>query len=119
MTAPIVQIEMKRGDVKRLNPVTIETLSGTLINLEGYEVRWNLFRSNAINPFLTKSSNDADTENGVLITNEEEATVRITISSEDTKNLEQGRYYHEIQIVDSNQQVSTVASGVLIIVNKL
>lgn len=119
MTASIVPIEMKRGDLKRLNPVTIETKEGLLLDLTGLEVRWCLYRDRAVNPFLTKSSKDPNPENGVLITNIEKATVRITVRSEDTKNLEQGHYYHSILVVDSNQQEVTVASGSIIIVNKV
>lgn len=119
MTASIVPIEMKRGDIKRLNPVTIETAEGELLDLTGFEVHWCLYRDRALNPFLTKKSTDPNPANGVLITNAEKATIRITIRSEDTKNLAQGRYYHEIQIVDSNQQASTVASGDIVLVNKV
>lgn len=119
MTATIIQIELKLGDAKRLNPVIIETKEGRRVNLEGFEVLWNVYRTNGIRPILTKTSKNAPEERGVVILNMEHGVLCIYINSQDTRSLGPGRYYHDIQIVDSQGQTTTVASGVLIISNKL
>jgi len=116
MTAHIHTIEMKRGDMLRLNPVHIETAQGEPMNLNGYEVRWQLYFPNGNTPFLVKrSTNHKDVE----VVNEEAGTLKITLASEDTADLPHGRYYHEIQVVDSNNQVTTVASGALVLLYKV
>lgn len=119
MTARIPLIEMKRGDLKRLKPVTVQRIDDSFVDLTGCEVHWLLYRTNALNPFLVKKSSDLNPWLGVEILDAVSNEVSITIESKDTKDLQAGRYYHEIVVVTPSKQNVTVASGEISLVNKV
>lgn len=117
MTMKNQNFEMKKGDYKSLS-VSI-TRSGDLkpVDLGIFEVKWTLYRDygNRLVPVTTKSSEGS----GVLVTDATNGVVSIAIESTDTKDLNDGNYYYEIQLVNANGQTSTVTTGTIFLFSKL
>jgi hypothetical protein len=105
---------LKKGDMKRFT-IPIEKLDGTEVDLRNFTVYWYLYRENGYAPIVTKASTDT---NQIKITDPLTGEVTVILRSQDTKTLTDGRYYHELQIVDNEGEPSTVTTGYLTILSK-
>lgn len=106
-------VEMIAGDSRTLDIVVYESDLTTPADLTGVTARWWLarsVRSTGSNIFLQKTSPSG----GIAIT-ASEGRVVVTLSPADTKDLEQGVYYHECELKDATNDVATVLSGAFVI----
>lgn len=97
---------MFAGDSKEL-VVTIKDEADAAVSLEGVEaIRWHLSRTASKRPAtVEKALND-----GIAVTDETGGVITITLDPEDTEDLK-GDFYHEVEIVDEDGDVSTVLTG--------
>jgi hypothetical protein len=96
--------KMVAGDTTALN-VVLSDSSGDSMNLTGASARWQLALTNR-GPALISKSIGA----GITVTSALGGALTIVLEPEDTVDLS-GRYYHELEIVDSTGNVSTVTTG--------
>ncbi len=92
--------EMWAGDHKELK-FTVEDVS----DLIGCSIRWKCSRNTKSDPLIIKRSDDGD-----ITTNDNIFTV--LLKPDDTADLRTRiHYYHEAEMVDDNDDVTTVAIG--------
>ena len=88
------------------------------LDLTGGIVHWSLALNNLKKPALiVKASDDVDPL--VEITDAPGGVVTVTLIGDDTKTLSGGRYYHELELVDFEGNVSTLSTGHIILVPTL
>jgi len=75
---------------------------GMAVDLSQTEITWGLAPSSVADPRLIKTQND-----GVTITDAPNGTIEIELAPADTSPLTYGDYYHEVQVVDDNDEVTT------------
>lgn len=105
--------EMFAGDTKKIN-LTVRYDNGTVVDLSGGVIRWVLKRNvNSTQPVTLKTSlSDAP---GIVMTDPVNGKCQITLAAADTKNLTPGEYYHEAEVTDFQDNVSTVFTGTVTI----
>ena len=89
---------MWKGETKCVT-FTVEDVE----TLAGCAIRWKLAKRPHDEPLVTKSDTD-----GITISNNE---FTVTIDPGDTITLQHGLYYHESEITDTSEHISTVATG--------
>lgn len=96
MTHPV-----RAGDDVTLE-IQLTDTGGAAVDLSQTEVTWGLAPSAVSEPKLIKTQSD-----GVTITDATNGTIEIELAPTDTSPLNYGDYYHEVQVVDDNNQVTT------------
>src|SRR5574340_899717 len=83
------------------------TESGAALNITGCTIRWVLRKEAASGTaLLTKT-----TASGITITNGVAGLCSIALADTDTDDIDPGVYYHEMSVVDTLGNVSTVLTG--------
>lgn len=96
---------MYAGDTKAL-VVTVKDETGTVVDLTDATIVWSLAKSPRSTVLVSKQAGA-----GIVIETPASAGIlTITMDAEDTADLE-GRHYHEVEITDQQDRVSTVFTG--------
>lgn len=106
--------EMRSGDTKTLL-ITVKDKDGALVNIADSRIRWQLARSVNAQPVLEKSTDDVEQ---IEIIDGPAGRVNVYITQDDTESL-RGNFYHELEVVLSNDAVGTPISGAVVILPDL
>lgn len=98
---------LKRGNLRRFKD-TIKDAKNEPLDLRNFTVEFNLYREGVASPLITKSSLDSGQ---IKVNDPLSGEAIIVLRSEDTKNLQVGRYPYEINLIDNDDQQSTVTTG--------
>lgn len=98
--------KMYAGDTKDI-VVTVKTASGAVVDLSSASVKWALKRHTHGPHDVFKKTGGG----GITITDVLGGVFTVRLNSIDTKDLHQGRYYHEAEVTDMQGNVSTVMTG--------
>jgi hypothetical protein len=101
----MANFDLRIGNYRELE-IIVEKNDGTAPNFTGFSAKWMLYRLHARNPFLTKTDPP-----DVVIEDIQTATVVVRIYKEDTVDLMEGLYYHELVMIDPMGNETTVSSG--------
>lgn len=104
MTAVGQDFTMRQGDSKIVN-ITVVDENNEVLDITGVTVNWIMYKRNPDNPILQKT-----TTSGISLTLPTSGILTINILPQDTENL-LGRFYHEAEITDTNENISTVTEG--------
>lgn len=96
------------GDNRAIIVVVTDT-SGAAVNIAGYTITWALARSRRGPAIITKTSSS-----GISITDASAGEFTVSLVPADTRGL-QGLYYHEAQIADALNNITTVTTGEVLI----
>jgi hypothetical protein len=99
--------ELRVGNYHEL-VVYITRIDGSVMQLPSYTAEWRFFRPNAHNPFLTKNSS---ANPDISITDIEAGEVTVKLRKNDTVDLKDGLYYHELVIIDPQGNEVSTTSG--------
>lgn len=105
MTATDQDVRIVSGDTVRL-PVSVMDDSGNALNIAGASIEWVLAKHAGADPVITKSTADGS----VALTDAEGGEFQVTVAPEDTADYA-GTWYHEIELTDTDGNVSTILSG--------
>lgn len=108
MTAVGQDFVMRQGDNKLVH-ITVIDEGGQVVNLTGSTVNWVMYRRNPDNPILQKT-----TASGISLTLPVSGLLTIALLPVDTQDL-LGRFYHECEVTDASNNISTVTEGVVTI----
>lgn len=102
---------MFAGDTKVLVVPVVDENTGEVVPLDGVlTIRWHLSKNVNKRPaLLTKGLS-----NGITVTNAPGGIFEVSLDSADTEDL-RGEFYHEAEIIDEDDNVSTVVSGTITI----
>jgi hypothetical protein len=118
MTAFYQDFTLCSGDHRTLRfAVTDE--AGAPVNLGGVQsVRWGCARLLANGSYALPAAIDKTLQTGIRIADASGGIIEVALQSGDTVSLA-GRYYHELQMTDAQGAVSTLAFGVIKIIDDL
>lgn len=96
---------MFTGDSKTL---VIEVLDedDAVVDITGWTFKWRLSRSVRSAALVSKTS-----ASGITITNSPAGLLEVEIDPADTDALRAGLYYHEVEGIDQDSEISTVIAG--------
>jgi hypothetical protein len=104
-----MSFEMFAGDTMRVNFTITDASTGNALDLFGTTVRWQMSRAKPVGfsstPILSKMEGD-----GLEIVDSFGGTILVRLAPEDTEGRS-GSFYHELEIIDADGDVSTAYSG--------
>jgi len=83
---------------------TLEREDGTPVDITSVDIVWAVARSASHDPILEKSTSGG----GVTIVDGPNGRFDVELTATDTGQLADRLYYHEVEITDGNEDVSTV-----------
>lgn len=95
---------MVQGDTVALDFAIVDN-AGDAVDLTGASIKWHMARSVYSEPDVEKALSD-----GIAFVDDGEGTFTVTLDSADTEDLV-GTFYHEVEITDSNGNISTPHTG--------
>ncbi|MFA5567962.1 MAG: hypothetical protein WC972_04865 [Trueperaceae bacterium] len=102
------------GDTKSL-AVEVKDDAGDPVSLDGVQkVRWQLGKAPNKAPLIEKALGA-----GLAVTDSAGGAFVVSLDSEDTETLKPGDYYHEAEVIDADDNVSTVLAGTVTILPTL
>lgn len=108
-----MSFEMFSGDTMRVNFTITDASTGSALDLTGATVRWQMSKAKAIGfsatPIITKTEG-----NGLEITDAFGGLILVNLDPEDTEGRS-GNFYHELECIDIDGDVSTAYTGTFII----
>jgi hypothetical protein len=93
--------------------VTVVDADGAAYDITGATFKWALSRRAYGAPIVVKYSTASPP--GIAITDAPGGVLRITVSPADTEGMPAGRYYHEIEMTESDGTLSTVLGEPIVI----
>ena len=82
-------------------------------------VRWGCARLLANGTYVLPAVISKTLQTGVSIADAAAGIIEVALESDDTAALAAGRYHHELQMTDAGGAISTLASGVIKIIDDL
>ena len=107
-------ITIYSGDYAELE-VTVRDQDGNDVGAQGIIARYKVARHPKMQPMILKTLSDGVSVEEIDST----LVIKIIINPEDTVNMPSGKYYHEIEIRDSNQRPFTVMTGAMTVMPTL
>lgn len=104
-----MSFEMFAGDTMRMNFAITDASTGNELDLFGSTVRWQMSRAKTVGfsstPILSKTEGD-----GLEIVDAFGGLILVRLAPEDTEGRS-GVFYHEVELIDADGDVSTAYSG--------
>lgn len=88
--------------------VTINVAAGTDENLSGDDLHWSMRPVDGIRNVLNKSVGD-----GITVTGESTGAATVAVSSNNTKNLAPGYYFHQLWIEEADGDYEIIFAGII------
>lgn len=118
MTAFYQDFTLCSGDDRVLRFIITDE-AGVPVNLDGVQsVRWGCARLLPNGTYVLPAAIDKTLQTGVRVADAAGGVIEVALESNDTASLA-GSYHHELQMTDAQGAVSTLASGVIKIIDDL
>lgn len=119
MTAFDQDLTLCSGDDRTLR-FTITDDTGVPVNLTGMlAARWGCARLLANGNYLLPANVTKSLGSGVTLADAPGGVIEVAITGVETSLLPKGRYHHELEMTDADGAVSTLAMGVITLIEDL
>jgi hypothetical protein len=119
MTAFHQDLAVCSGDDRTLR-FAIADPAGAAVDLTGVQaVRWGCAKLLANGNYVSPASITKTLADGIPIADATAGIIDVALAATDTASLSKGRYHHELEMTDVEGAVSTLAMGVLTIIEDL
>ena len=110
MAAIAQNVTMVAGDTAELSFSVYEEDGLTAQDLSGASIAWQMRRAGSSTALVSKTTGD-----GITVTDAEAGKLTVSLDPEDTEDLAAGRYAHGAVVTDSDDNVSTISLGFMVL----